>query len=545
MTRLLAALTVATMLAAPTMSPLGADALDDDHYLSMEFVTPHTDWGQPYALGKIRALFFSNGRGTEPREMVELMQRFDIEADAVYHIRIIDSANYEWLGGEAGHRRMLRLLEKPYDVYIFNRIALTSLTAEEQYKLLRRVTQGAGIVFIGSDDERVLKAEHQLKQLPPFLAVGPVGDAFAVAKGRGIRLPARPNIVYHVGWEVEYDYWQERLGRAVLWAAGREPEVDLSVSISRATIARSELPAEVASVRWRNAPDDMSLEITLRRWDGHRLQLAEPRAPVPRGDMRLRIPLLRAGDYHVDVRARSGRGVEAWATTPFTVTSPRIVEAIELDADWGEVGDTISGNVRLAGPPAARGESVVVRLMDRRGRILQRRVTPGPTGVVPFQFSIEPWMPMLLRVEAVVVQENQEAAAAYAFFRVTKRHRDQWVFLVWDYPKGTLAPYGEQSLASLGTTVQLSGGSPPIQLAAYDISWVPYTTRILSPKDENGIMKPMCWNDEAAVDRYVQQIADKYVPARQHGVYVYSLGDETVTRGSCVSPHCLRAYQNY
>ncbi len=525
---------------------VAADALEDEHFLSMEFETPHTDWGQPYALGKIRALFFSDGRGTAPREMVELMQRFDVEADAVYRIRIVDSTEYEWLGGDAGHQRILHLLEKPYDVYIFNGTPLTLLTPEEQYKLLKRVTEGAGLVLIGIDDERVLKPERRLKNLPAFLAKGPVGDAFAVRQGRGIHLPARPDLDYHVGWEVEYDYWQERLGRAVLWAAAREPEMQLDVTMLRAELARKDLPAQAATVTWINDKGRQgTVEVSLRRWDGHVIPLTPLAVRVGRGGAMLTIPPLRAGEHYIDARARSKRGIEAWATMSFTVTSPRTVEAVELDRDWGEIGETLSGRVRLAGDPP-EGERLQVRLMDRRGRVLVRQDVDVTADIIPFSFPIDPWMPMLLRVEAGCREGDQEVAAAYAYFRVTHRNRGQFNFLVWDYPKGTLAPYGEQSLAKLGTTIQLSGSpTPPLQLAAYDIAWVPYTTRIMAPKDENGIMKPLCWNDEPAVQEYVEGIVERYAPARGHGVFVYSLGDETVTRGSCLHPACLEAYRQY
>jgi beta-galactosidase len=108
-----------------------------------------------------------------------------------------------------------------------------------------------------------------------------------------------------------------------------------------------------------------------------------------------------------------------------------------------------------------------------------------------------------------------------------------------------LAPYAEESLRRLGMTVQLCGGNPPLQVAACETAWVPYTTRIMSPHDANGIMQPVCWNDVPAVDDYVQKIADQYTGARAHGVFVYSLGDETVTRGSCVHPACLAAYRQH
>ena len=56
--------------------------LEVDHALTFDFPTPHTDWARPYAMGKMRVLFFSDGLGTAPRECVELMERFDIEGKA-------------------------------------------------------------------------------------------------------------------------------------------------------------------------------------------------------------------------------------------------------------------------------------------------------------------------------------------------------------------------------------------------------------------------------------------------------------------------------
>ncbi|MFQ6131724.1 MAG: beta-galactosidase trimerization domain-containing protein [Armatimonadota bacterium] len=531
--------------------PVAADELDDDHHLSLEFETPHTDWAQPYALGKIRALFFSNGRGTEPREMVELMQRFDIEADAVYHIRVIDRTEMEWLGGEAGDRRMLRLLEKPYDVYIFQGIPPGDLTPEQQYKVFKPVTEGAGLVLIGTDDERILKPERGLDKLPDFLAPAQPEAAFTIVEGRGVRMPGRPDLDYHVGWEVEYDYWQERLGRAVLWAAGKEPEMDLAVGVEPQECRRGTPGQPAIALTWsRNHRRGTKLEIALRRWDGERSRLIEKGIPlVGRLDGETRIEPQEpwppaAGEYHLDVRALSKRGVEGWATAPFTVTSERTVEEVVLDSEWGEVGQVVSGMVRLAGPPV-EDERLRVRLMDRRGRILARRDMAVAGDDMAFSFPIEPWMPMLLRVEAVILSGEQEVASAYEFFRVTKRNRGQFNFLMWDYPKGTLGPYGEESLAKLGVSIHLAGGNPPLQAAAYDIAWVPYTTRILAPKDEKGYMKPVCWNDEPAVQQWVDGIVSNYADSRGHGVFVYSLGDETVTRGSCLHPACLEAYRRY
>ena len=139
------------------------DWLELSHELSMDFETPHTDWAQPYAGGPIRLLFFtthrSNGMATRAREVIELMQRFDVEAEAVYHHNIIDSPTQEWVGGTLGEERAFRLLEKPFDVYLFQYMTPADLSARAQYMLLNAVSEGAGLVLVGSNDDRVLKPE--------------------------------------------------------------------------------------------------------------------------------------------------------------------------------------------------------------------------------------------------------------------------------------------------------------------------------------------------------------------------------------------------
>ena len=143
-----------------------AAELELDHTLSMEFETPHTKWAKPYARGTIRVLLFCNGRGTVPREGVELMQRFDMEIDAVFWRRIVDTTREGWHGGDLGLQRMLRLASKPYDCYVFLGIRPSQLTSEMQVKVLDPIVEGgAGIVLVGANDKRVLKPERKLKEL--------------------------------------------------------------------------------------------------------------------------------------------------------------------------------------------------------------------------------------------------------------------------------------------------------------------------------------------------------------------------------------------
>ncbi|MCX7597940.1 MAG: beta-galactosidase [Armatimonadetes bacterium] len=530
--------------------------LEEDHELSMEYVTPHTDWAQPYILGKTRVLYFGwgfgPGHGTDTRDLIELMQRFDIEAQAALYAQICDMPETGWHGGPAGVRRILRLLEKPYDCFIFHAVEPARLPPEAQYKVLKSVTEGAGLVLIGADDPRVLKPSYKIEPVPEFLAASDAGEAFSIKRGRGVRLPPRPDIRYRVGWEVEYDYWIERLGRAVLWASGKEPPCQVSIVSEAEKVPVEQLPGAAAKVTWQwvgQAPKmkKLRLSVRLRRDDGAVWELAEADAAggkVETGAVNATLPALRAGDYHIEAFTDVDGKRAGWGTRRISVTAARVVQAIGLERNWGEVGEPVRGAVSLAGPAGA-AERVMVELVDVNGRVLVRKNLPASGNGAAFELPTYAWMPMLLRVEGSLWRANQEISRRYEYYRVTRRNRGQWNFLVWDYPTGAAAPWAEKALAEIGCSIHLHWGEPTLMAAAYNIAQVPYTTRILDPKDERGHMLPFCWNDAEAVEKATRELAEKHRPSREHGVFVYSLGDEGVTRGCCLAPTCLAAYREY
>ncbi|MEN6645464.1 MAG: beta-galactosidase trimerization domain-containing protein [Armatimonadia bacterium] len=544
-------LLVIILLLCPVLV-LAQDAaeLEVDHSVNTDFVTPHTDWATPYVQGKTRALFFVRGHGTAPREVIELKQRFDLEPQMVFWARIVDSTVEGWHGAENGVRRMERLLNQKWDAYVFLGIQPEKLPVELQYKVIKAVADGAGLVLVGVDDKRILKPKNLLKPLPEALAAGdtnsgPVGEPFAVKQGRGIKLPAQPTIEYRPGWETDYDYWQQRLGRALLWAAGKEPKLSLAVTPKAASVARATLPAPAVTVGWQgaNLANKLTADFTLRRADGwtQKLGPAVLKSESSPG-VSVTIPQVPAGQYHVDVVVRGTKGVEDFGSAAFTVAGPE-VGAVTLERGWGEIGDNLTGKVALPAEVAAN-QTLVVSLRDRQGRELVRQSHPVAREV-PFTFKLTEWLPMLVTVRATLMEGDQELSSSWAFARMVKRNRGQYNFVMWDTPGGSLAPYGEESLARNGVTAHLTGGKPAPWVAAWNIAWVPYTTRILAERDANGVTKPACWWDEPLIQAHVDKIVQNSQAAREHGVFVYSLGDEGDVRGSCLSPYCLAAYRAY
>lgn len=150
---LLLALAATPCVAADTV----AEELEQDSSLASDLVTPHKSWAKGYAQGPVRALFvLAGGSGTyiEPdtkiREAVELMERFDVTGDAVI------AGGKQFYQGKVGEARARRLLQTPYDVYVFGGVNFEDFSPELQYAILERVVAGAGLVCCGPRPKEVL-----------------------------------------------------------------------------------------------------------------------------------------------------------------------------------------------------------------------------------------------------------------------------------------------------------------------------------------------------------------------------------------------------
>jgi hypothetical protein len=540
------------------------EELEDDSSLKSDLVTPHKAWAKGYAQGPVRVLFVLQAGGSpgayiEPdtriREAVELMQRFDITGDAVI---MSGKGFYQQKVGEA---RARKLLENPYDVYVFGNVNFESLWPELEYKILERVVAGAGLVCIGPPPKEIMSSKRNITPLPAFLHEGiPLAEmagrldppldpqklvsAYRLKKGRGVSLSygawtLTPHTQFSFRAQVNYDYWMMLVGRAVLWAAGKDS--DITLAGSQETRGGLTLAVEKSSGRLR-------LDLSLCRSDGWRMELpASETSIAPGAPARVEVALpknLRADRYYLDVIGRSDKGVETFGAIAFEVTSPVGIADVKMNASFVERGETITGLVALRGQPAP-GSLVRVQLRDSYGRSLARQDLQVPEGKaeLPFRFEVGDWATILMRTEAILLQNGEEIEMKETSFTVPKRRRNQFNFVQWASPSGVLGYYGWQKLREAGWQVCLGGPNPAMQAA--DVSVIPYTTRLMDEKDANGIMKPYCWNDEAKVSEHVAKIVGKQQPSRETGALVYSLGDEGTTKGCCVHPACIAAYRKY
>lgn len=580
-------LTVIAMLLAaalPLHAATTAAEVDEDLSLASKFVTPHLDWGTPSATGKLRGLFFMYGGGYGPdwtecgtryREVVELCQRFDIQPEGV--IVCSGSGKWNFHGGQLGEDRAERLLAKPHDVIFIGGFDMGHLPAKMQYEILQQVAAGAALICSGGGGNEFMVAKRQITPtpeslisgLPPLPAQKP-GDylkpadvimAYKLGKGRGVWIKSgafalTPGTGFTYRGLTEYEYWMLAIGKAALWATGKEGPVAVKTILSDGDvrIGREDksLPGDVVLTSTQAMP--VTVQTTLRRADdGLTYDLAKLNvalkanevAPLP-----VILPRLRAGDYYLDVIVKSKRGVETAAAKLITIESPYGVNEVKLDNDFVERGDKIGGVVSTRGALPAEAR-LVVRFRDSYNRVLSQQDLKVQSGQsdFPFTYTAGAFDTILMRPEAVVMVGNAEVELKTAEFTVPKRRHGQFNFVMWDGPHDVLGYYAWRHLQEVGYNTCLLGSfgltAQPRVMRACDASLVPYSTRILDPKDENGYMLPVCWNHEPDVSNYVQQIVDNQINLRKQGVFVYSLGDEGVTKGCCVHPSCIAAYRKW
>lgn len=547
--------------------PPGPELLEAESALSMNFETPHTKWAKPYAQGKTRVLFFGPWYqgGTECREMVELMERFDLEADAVYCFppgnRLVGDGDPRWYQDpELATKRLLRLLETPCDVIFMNQVPVGNLNDTAKAAVLAAVEQGTGLVYVGKDEPWGAENFTLLEDKPT--RVGAM-EAYRYGNGRVVHLALRKELEFGFGWETLFDNQMAKQGLALLWAARREPRGTIQIAIENHGAAPSGQgasdPINVAQatgdltgqmeLSWADAPSGSSISVDLRDATGARQRIITVDASVP-GRVPLRIPAVPSGTYFIDAFLRSESGIENWLSSKYVSEAERPLDPIELTKDWAEPGERIEGSATLSS--VRDGDTMRVRLYDVNNRILAEQSGPmAAGGKTPFAFDVPEWYPMLVRVEAVHSNGGMDLAASNAYVRVTQRKRGQFHFVMWNVHTKELAPYGALSLAKYGVTSVLQN-TPLMCLSAANLPFVPYASSfrasshsLLAALDNDGILKSGCVHDEEGMSKFVAETVERARKAREMGVFVYSLGDENAVRAGCLSPSCKKAYQDY
>jgi hypothetical protein len=572
---------------------LMANGKEEGSYLrdiTSDYQTGHLDWAPKLAGGGVNTLFIVNRAAG--RNVAEICQRLDTVLTAVttYNeagfVRIgalaREDAYESSIEGTTIHEKtteLMRKLDGDYELFVMWDFAFDSLPPEAQFKILSKISQGAGLILM-SEKTKLKKlfsspfpegAEwilslaplagfpKSIKAMPPDKLL----NTFSFGKGRIVTLDqssiaaANP---YSGSWASTYEADMVLVMRAMLWAARRVSGVQLSCPVLKNS---PELDWQPQSFEIDvSGSNGGSLKARLR--NGHNKLLAEKIFPLDasgKSKLNFEAGVLPAGKYFLDVTAdndnsdghlgflddlwqifsKKGTFIDNFGYFCFTVRSP--VGAMSVDTFGGQEsfkpGSKIDATLTLEKPLTAEGMLEVALLDSPYGREWFRKTVAVPPGSDKVGFALEdyhvPTIAGILRCRLSSLGKEVVVCEKLLFF--PRRHRDLYTQLGWDtIPGGSLTPFhAGQIVDRLGFNHGLSWtdteGKNARLAAVFNQRFVPYTTRILLGPDilkeklKDGITDRSFYNPKIQKS-LVNSIEATIKDFLNYGPAIYSLGDE-------------------
>ena len=359
-----------------------------------DLVTPHVEWGKPYAQGKVKALILVHWHNA--REAVELAERMDLDFDCP----IVNYSTTCYIGDAYGKQNpeatseLIRgyLKRKGYDVIVVSGVNWSGLADKSLLGLLReQVKQGVGLVYIGprqlpeTEDWSMLGIDLKKPQigynaawqplrsgaivagvptevLPPTGVIGYAptgGTVFLSAKYGGTTMPVgiaresggQRTVVFNYavsriqsGYadtltpylrspKEQFSYWEYHhslLAKAILWAARREPSVALALSVESVQEATGAAITVLATLANGAKPAGPMTLECLWR-DKYWNELARKTNDITGGSTRFAFEQNRlAGLYFADTILRSQAKIVNWGSVAFRVSADSALVSFAL-----------------------------------------------------------------------------------------------------------------------------------------------------------------------------------------------------------------------
>jgi len=589
--RMVACAAVCTALsgltATGTEGRLPGDSINE---IRLGYVTPHIEWARPWAGGRLR-VFFILPHTSAAREAVELAQRLDIE---VFGEAVIDSAH---LGSESRYiapiegtrpeekvARLRRKLQSGYDAFVIGNVHWDVFPAEIQYRILKQVAEGAGLVIVYAARLRSEMLKHKLAgpaaeiargvpwaglrffrerlaadaRLTPQNVAEKTITAARFGKGRIVVLDYRtrsatvyggfgltPHEEYTFESAASYEGYHMLVARALLWSAGRGPEVRFeNWPDEPMTTPVEALPGQAVDIELAATdavPAHLSVHLTVRNmWN--ETEWASRRDAVVGADRKtsaeFALPALPAGDYFADVVVRSLRGIENFGAFTLRVTAgnPHITQLTPAKDGW-EQDEAVSAVVRLS-DSAPEGARLRCSLRDNYGRVFERWFVPIAPGAREATVSRSPARAVSLcgRLRVGVEIRGRLLDRKETVFYVRRHPLDRYPLQLREYPvliwgtlPGILGHFAYTQLRNAGFTAVLTHvgdkGAVGRRLARDDLMIVPYCARV-GTRFPIGGKGPVCFADSAFREAQKKAVQAKAAPLRTVAPLVYSLGDE-------------------
>ncbi len=197
-------------------------------------------------------------------------------------------------------------------------------------------------------------------------------------------------------WDTKEAFWEYLCGllmRSLIWAAGKEPAVQLhQVAPAPACVSAEKAAQETVTLKLSNAgpAENVNLALTVRNEERQDEQSVTKRLKLASGDSTLTVALLAAapsgGRHFVDVIVSWDGKTLDWGAGLYEVRKEARLGKITLDQEGVARGETLTGSVKVSG--AARGMVLTQELWDQRGRLLAWQVKKvRASGPVPISLK--------------------------------------------------------------------------------------------------------------------------------------------------------------
>ncbi|MDM8004838.1 MAG: hypothetical protein QUV05_01615 [Phycisphaerae bacterium] len=492
--------------------------------------TPHTPWADPWYAGKPKVLFLANGSGAY--DVCELARRLPIEVHGFPTLTWFRLGDWYWLWmwleqstGSERAATLERMLDDRFDAIVLANFRLASLSETIQYKILRQVADGAGLVMFYQHDFDSRLLQGAVADAPALIANGVpfAGLEFYrnwLMPSRDILTPDRiapallqthtfgqgrvaivdyneqssifaaapgaivPTMEYDYTAEVQYDYHMALAARCLLWAAGREPRLRWTgrfpdgmeiEALSKPQPVRVE--AAWSPERGEQLRSGLIRWLRVRNLWGEVLENRED-VIVPKGDSLqwdLALPAMPAGRHFVDCMVSSRQGVENWASFAVCVRSPLAIQSIRPAKGFYETSEPVKGQIALSAmTPAGQEVRLDLHLQDCYGRVLAAQTLEVAAGTDRIDFEIPPGQVVSwgARLRASLIVDRQTVHRSEVEVRIRRPSRGEYPIAMW----GAIPNYGNHignlQMKALGFTAVLSGD--PLPQARDDIGWMTF-----------------------------------------------------------------------
>ncbi|MDP6107920.1 MAG: hypothetical protein QGI33_05750, partial [Candidatus Brocadiia bacterium] len=389
--------------------------------LNTELKVPGIAWGRGYPGEKPKVLAVL--ARTQQRDLVELVQRMDMDLTLAFttithagthapFFPAIDGAREEDV-----RRRLEEVLQDDYDVVILGLVPGGIFEEVMAERLEEMVRKGTGLVcpsVPGGLREQLTQTPAEGEQAPGFLRTGTpfaqlpgfrlqegdpegyqrVASLYKCGEGRVVELRLGglladvPDPV-----ELHYEYYISFALRSLLWAAGREPAVEL---LEMPTTVRAAY-GDPASLRFAlSGEGTYEVKAALRSPE---LLSRVPRVPAVRPgvhefaavlepvyetqlsvrageEARLELPALTAGDYYVDLMVESRGEKVGWAVVHVAVDGEARIAQLTTDPSYIDVADgkraELTARATLS-KGAPDGSTVRFQVIDNHERVVSEQ----------------------------------------------------------------------------------------------------------------------------------------------------------------------------